>query len=259
MKAMKAEDSTCQHMTTDQGDHESPQSSAPALPGKATTRQARISQNHPPIEKDKRMQQANKHRSVKHQAHHPSKYPSKPATHGAIKAAWSIGSQVRRQLTSTRHWRLKGHRPQPWNGNPYVIGSLPDPKTYPDPDPNVLEVWSVVEDLLLRINRLCPVSVVQASDGRVHLVLAGFKDGLWEGVDLQLRYAILDTQRYHWCQNSHSGTFVEFLSYREPDLLLTLTPLTSLRHWPQADELHSRVTELLRRFPQQDHFQGEVL
>jgi hypothetical protein len=129
-----------------------------------------------------------------------------------------------------------------------------DRETYVDQDQGVLDVWSVMEDLLLRVNRLCTVSVELESDGQVHLVLAGFKDGLWEGADLQLRYAILDTQSYRWCQNGHSGFLVEFLSYRGPDLLLTLTPMTTvttMSHWPDGDELRSRVAELLRRFPQQ--------
>jgi hypothetical protein len=253
------------------------------------------SQTDQTIQKVKHMNQANKQRSVTHQAKHHVRH----GTHGGIKAAWSIGTRALRQVTSPSHLRTKGHRPHPWNGNRSGIGSgfghanayqgwkypvggfqlrsvyteqsveqrvnlateseieaetdvlVLDHETYVDQDQGVLEVWSVMEDLLLRVNRLCAVSVAVESDDQVALVLAGFKDGFWEGTDLQLRYAILDTQRYRWSQNGRSGTFVEFLSCRGRDLLLTLTPMTTLSHWPLGDELRSRVAVLLRRFPRQ--------
>jgi hypothetical protein len=112
-------------------------------------------------------------------------------------------------------------------------------------DQSPQDVWYGVEDLWLRLAAELPVRA--EADGPLwRVVVQGFRHAR-DGRMPELRCRALDTEVFTWRVNGQCGAFVRLIAYEADDLVFTVSPLSAMERWPQAQGVGWQVRGLLAR------------
>jgi hypothetical protein len=102
-----------------------------------------------------------------------------------------------------------------------------------------MEVLSVVDDLWLRLARLCRVMVSRGGDddsdgGGFEVRFAEVVADDWDQDAMALIRVVLDRQTYRWQQDGKQGDLLQWLEMRGRDLVVETASLKQLTRWVEG-------------------------
>jgi hypothetical protein len=106
------------------------------------------------------------------------------------------------------------------------------------------ESWMAVEDVLLRLSKICCVTVTQ-HDRHYELVFANFNDLDRRVCDQELLESVLDFNFYRWQCNGQGGNLVRLIHGSGADLVVQLADLKTIARWMDGEELVWQVQSFL--------------
>ena len=176
-------------------------------------------------------------RSVERSLHRALEpFKSRPPHHEDGHSEWFSGSATMAAL------RLLGHTPHSPGQRPATLAPLLD-VTSEVPEPAGLDdTWYLVEDVLLRLKACTSVRLLPG-DPSV-LIIASFKTRV-QGPLEDLRAAALNAELYTCRHGSALRPLVRLIEYQGDDLLLTLTPFSVIRRWPDGGDVALQMQAFL--------------
>ena len=111
------------------------------------------------------------------------------------------------------------------------------------------DTWNAVEDVLQRLRACTAVRLLPGDPQR--LVVESFKTRVQGALD-DLRTAALDAELYTCRQGAALRPLVRLMEYQGDDLVLTLTPFSVIRRWPDGGDVALQMQASLARLSRAD-------
>lgn len=99
-----------------------------------------------------------------------------------------------------------------------------------------IEAWSAAEDLWRRLGLIC-AATASRTDGRIEIAFTDARASDWDDESVELIQWALSPHSYLWREEGRAGNLVEFAEMRGSDLVVGLTPLEKIAHWPDGQEI----------------------